>query len=89
MAAVRNPRRYCLLKSRALDANDMRELAAAFRGKQDAITGTPLPGGVPHQAALAAARYTTVEDLDGADVDELVDQGFPRAHALAVIRSLT
>ena len=47
-------------------------LARAVRAIHDALPGTPLGADVPHRERLAAAGYTAVEDLAGADVEELV-----------------
>lgn len=72
LSLVENQRRYCLLMSQAHgDAGD-RGLSLAFLGKQQDIVATALPDGFPHREALAAANYTAVDDLDGADVAELV-----------------
>jgi hypothetical protein len=47
-------------------------LALAVRAIHDALPGTPLGADVPHPERLAAAGYAAVEDLAGADVEELV-----------------
>ncbi len=69
--AVTTPRRYHLLKSRALDAFEEQGLAAAFRNRQYRGCGVRLPDNFPELAKLALARYVTVEDLDGANADEI------------------
>lgn len=72
VSLVENHRRYCLLMWQAhADAGD-RGLALAFLGKQRDIAGTDLPSDFPHRDALIAANYRATEDLDGADVAELV-----------------
>lgn len=88
MTDVRSARRYFLLKSQYhlefCDPSD-RGLADAFLRKHDALSGTPLPATVPFQTALAAAHYTTVEDLFGADVGELMEWAsltYPQAQAV-------
>jgi len=64
-------RRYYLNKrSAAVLRQD--DIASLWQGKQAAEPGTVLPDEFPSKAALATAGYTTKEDLDGADADELV-----------------
>ena len=87
--AVSNHRRYCLLKGRAHARNDDTELAFAFYGKQDAIDSTPLAEDFPLQEELAALRYTSVEDLDGATEAELIDAGLSRSQAARVMAALS
>jgi hypothetical protein len=70
---VKTVRRYYLRKSQQLYLMQYEGLAAAYRSKQDGVAGTPLPVAFPFLAKLAAARYTTREDLDGADVAELMN----------------
>lgn len=71
MAEYRRTRRYYLHKR--LFSNAICDLALrdVWRAKQEAEPGTALPSGFPHKAALEAAGYTTVQDIDGADQDEL------------------
>jgi hypothetical protein len=87
-AEVRSPRRYFLLKQRShLDTDP--ELSSAFKAKHDAEPGTAFPETIPSQAALAAGGYTTVEDADGADVDELVTwAALNRREAEAVLAAI-
>ena len=73
-AKVVTVRRYYLLKSQALFARWEEGLAAAYLGRLAQTPGTPLPVGFPFLAALAAAAYTCVEDLDGASHSELMRQ---------------
>jgi hypothetical protein len=47
------------------------ELESLWRYKQENIPSTPLPLNFPYRSELAAAGYTTMMDLDGADVPEL------------------
>jgi hypothetical protein len=70
--AIKTVRRYFLRKSQELDRRWLPSLAGAYRAKQDATPGTPLPAMFPLFAPLAAARYTTKEDLDGATLEELM-----------------
>jgi hypothetical protein len=69
--ALKTARRLYLRKAQFY--YDMWEegLAAVWRAKQDAQPGTPLPTDFPSRSKLAAARYTMVEDIDGADAVEL------------------
>lgn len=71
--AVNWPRRYHLLKSRSLDADEEQDLAAAFRWKQFQACGDILPDNFPELTKLTAARYVTVEDLDGATAEEIAN----------------
>lgn len=65
-------RRYYLRKSQELYFRWEEGLAAAMRGRLNQVPGTPLPATFPFLTELAAALYTCVEDLDGADAGELV-----------------
>lgn len=85
---VTNARRHRLLKSRVAAAIGDRALAATWLGKHDAMPGRPLPDGFPARAALEAAHYTAIEDLDGASADELAEVGIPRADAHAAIAAV-
>lgn len=69
--AINWPRRYHLLKSRSLDADEEQGLAATFRWKQFQACGDILPDNFPELSKLTAARYVTIEDLDGADDREI------------------
>ena len=61
-------------------------LEAALRGKQEEITGVDLPDDFPSKATLVDSGYYTVEDVDGADCDELRERaGLNRSAAQAVI----
>jgi len=69
--SIPTPRRYYLLKSYIRLRQGEDGLAAFWWGKQASVAGTALPAKFPHEAQLAVARYTTVEDLTGATADEL------------------
>lgn len=69
---VRSTRRYYLLKSQAARALCETGLELVWLGKQEAEPGTALAADFPSAEALAAAHYTTVEDLTGASAKELV-----------------
>lgn len=89
MATVTSVRRHRLLKS--FDFADRGEdgMAATWRAKQEATAGTELPASFPSRAVLVAARYSTLEDVTGADVDELLKRTpLKRRQAEAVIAAL-
>ena len=87
MATLNTPRRYYLQKRRKARAlSDATEMV--FQAKQDAEPGTPLAATFPHLTQLATAGYTTTEDLDGADEDELVTAGLTRREAQDVVAAL-
>lgn len=82
-------RRYYLLKSHAAAEREDTALERAWWAKQDGTAGTALVATFPSRAALVAARYTTTEDLDGAEADELIDHaGLNRAQANLVLAAL-
>lgn len=87
-SAVNNLRRYALGMRRVAELDGDLAIAQMWMATQAQTAGTPLPSTVPHQALLATAGYTTVEDLDGADADELVAAGLSYRQANAVIASL-
>jgi hypothetical protein len=81
-------RAYLSLYRLAL-VQDPAGLALAVRAIHDALPGAPLPAELPHAAQLARAGYTAREDLDGADVDELVDcAGLSAREATQVLEAL-
>lgn len=87
--SVNNARRYYLLKAQwHAQTIEGAGLAAAFLAKQQAVTGTALPADTPALTQLAAAHYTTIEDLTGATLDELVAQGLSMQQARAALQSL-
>jgi hypothetical protein len=73
--AIRNYRRYCLLKRQWATNNEETAMASLWQAKQEAESGSDLPATFPFRERLAACFYTTSEDLDGADVAELADLG--------------
>lgn len=82
-----SPRRYYLLKWRALDELCEHELVLLFKDKQQAIPGTSLPGDFPGRSALIAAGYTAIEDVTGADVDELEALGLDEVTAAKAVEA--
>lgn len=84
-----NVRRYYLLKMRAARSTLDRALASTWQAKHDAEPGTPLVISTPGYSRLVAAGYTSVEDLDGATVAELVrETGVSRREAEAALAAL-
>lgn len=86
--AAPSPRRYYLLKRRAALAAGDAHLAGFWRAKQERLAWPALPAGFPARAALLAAGYATVRDLDGADARELTALGLNRADAAAVLAAM-
>lgn len=64
-------------------------LRDVWHAKQVAEPGTDLPADFPAKLELEAAGYTTVEDVDGADVEELEDYAaLSSANANAVLAAI-
>lgn len=72
MADLKSVRRVYLHKRIAARAQ-LSNLEPVWQAKQEAEPGTALPASFPFLSELEAVGYTTREDLDGADADELVD----------------
>jgi len=84
VSAINSVRRFFLLKTLyARQVGD--DMEAVWRSKQEAHSGVPLPLDFPLKQRLAALGYTTREDLDGADVGELVRSNFSSIEAKQVI----
>lgn len=83
-----SPRRYYLLKWRGLEDLCEHGLALVFKAKQTEIAGTALPSDFPGRAALIAAGYTAIEDVTGADEDELVDAGLDEEAAAKAVEAV-
>jgi hypothetical protein len=86
VATVNSVRRYYLhkrLEARLYQGEDDSELVWA--GKQEAEPGTALAEGFPLRAELTELGYSTVQDLDGADEDELVRAGLTAKQARQVL----
>lgn len=86
--SINTLRRFYLLKRRKARAYGDKGLEGVWRQKQEAQAGTSLDAAFPARAALVAAGYSTEEDLDGADIDELVEAGIPYHDASAAIAAL-
>jgi hypothetical protein len=86
---INTARRYYLLRARAAAKIGDSALASTWRTKQAGVEGEALPDDFPHASALAAVGYTTREDLDGADEDELAhDAGLGLRAAQAILAAL-
>jgi hypothetical protein len=86
--SINTVRRFYLLKRLAAYSQGDKGLAGVWRQKQEAESGTALAADFPSRALLVAAGYSTTEDLDGADTDELVAAGLPYNDAAAAIAAL-
>jgi hypothetical protein len=88
MSEFLRPRRYYLQKRAVAalraDAGD----AAFWTAKQQAQPGTALAVDFPHLTRLASAGYSTIEDLDGADTDELRRAGLTLRQAREALNAL-
>ena len=88
MALLKRARRYYLAKRVAARRDDDEALELTWQAKQEAEPGTALAADYPARAALVAAGYTTTEDLDGADADELRAAGLSTRDAEAALAAL-
>lgn len=87
MATLGTPRRFYLSKrTEARIFCDDSEFV--WKAKQEAQPGTPLPEDFPLASQLAELGYTTREDLDGADEDELTRLGIGSRGARQVLAAL-
>lgn len=84
MSTLGSARRYYLAKMHAAVANED-TIADVWQGKQEAEPGTALPADFPLLSRLQPLGYKAVEDLTGADSDELVEQGFSAREAAAIL----
>jgi hypothetical protein len=57
---------------RAARASGLWAAEAALLAIHEGQPGTPLPAGFPARSNLLRAHYTAIEDVRGADVEELV-----------------
>lgn len=86
--SINTLRRFYLLKRLRARAIGDKGLEGVWRHKQETQAGTELAAAFPARAALVAAGYSTEEDLDGADVDELVSAGLTYHDATAALAAL-
>lgn len=89
MSDVLRPRRYYLLKRLALASSGDEEMSLVFKTKQQNEPGTALPIDFPSRAALILAGYTALEDVNGADVNELRRIGLSSLDAKRVLNAAT
>lgn len=83
---VSTPRRYYFLKALELSRYDTDEaLYRVYLGKKRSEPGTAIPPHFPARAALVSAGYEALEEIDGADEDELIFCGLSHSQATAVI----
>lgn len=89
MSELRNLRRYCVVQ--AYEARQVYDfgLHKALLGVRDTQAGTQLVSSTPGYSKLVAAGYVALEDLDGADADELQKvAGITRHEATAIFAAL-
>lgn len=87
--SILTPRRYYLAKRiAAIALYDDSVRAGLWRAKQEALAWPDLPAGFPGRAVLMAAGYTTVRDLDDADITELTGLGLNGATAQRVLAAM-
>jgi hypothetical protein len=88
MGDVNSARRFYLLSAQWLEGDiDQESLKQVWWGKQEGQPGTPFPADFPFQADLVAIHYKALEDLNGADQEELINQGLPYFKAKAVLEA--
>lgn len=87
MATLNNLRRFYLHK-RIWAAQLDDDWDKFWQGKQEAHPGTSLATSFPHRVALVACGYSTTEDLDGADENELLRVGFTPLQAEQILAAL-
>lgn len=85
MSTLGSARRYYLAKRHAATSECELVMAATWQAKQEAEPGEDLPSGFPSLSTLETKGYTTYEDLAGADVCELQEQGFTTREAEAIL----
>jgi hypothetical protein len=81
-------RRYYLAKRHAALDNGDKALELVWEGKQLAEPGEALPTDFPYAARLIALGYVALEDLAGADAEELTDQGFTSRESTEILAAL-
>lgn len=83
-------RRFLVSAIKTTRFEGMPGVSAVLIHMHDAQPGTPLPSTFPARAKLVAAHYTCLEDLAGADLDELVyGAGLSSYEASIVLGALT
>ena len=85
MSTLGSVRRFYLAKRHAAASCGDTALELVWEAKQLEQPGTSLPDDFPYAARLDEAGYVALEDLDGADEEELVEQGFTTREATAIL----
>lgn len=85
LSTINSPRRYYLLKRLITEGRD-ESIEAQWHAKQIEVAGTALPPSFPY-LSLLGTYYTTVEDLNGANLRELRDFGLTKKQAEAVLEA--
>lgn len=88
MADINLPRRYYLHKRLQARLYEDSDLELTWKAKQEAEPGTALPDDFPQLADLVELGYSTVEDINGADTDELALVGISSDTATAIIAAI-
>jgi hypothetical protein len=84
---VQTHRRYVFLKYHQA-RNTGQGDPSAWDTKRRALAGTALPANFPAAATLAGAGYLVLEEVTGADLEELTNAGLSSAQAAAVLAAL-
>jgi hypothetical protein len=89
-AEFRRARRYYLRKRLYYSRVEEDEgQASVWRSKQESEPGTALSSDFPYQEMLVNAGYSTLEDIDGADADELCEiAGFTASMAITILSAV-
>lgn len=88
MSQVKRPRRYYLGKRYEATVLEEWDLAGFWRWKQERMPGVALSADFPYRARLAEHGYTTLEDVDGADIVELGRVGFTTREAETILAAV-
>lgn len=86
--SVERPRRFYLLKRLAAHRVTQHELEGMWAAKQLAEPGVELDADFPFRERLVSAGYLTVEDVQGANTEELQQAGLTPREAAAVLAAL-
>lgn len=84
---VLNHRRYCFLKYRHYHELDD-DLEYLWDGKRKTIPGTDISDVFPGAIELRAAGYEAIEEVQGADEDELTEVGLSNQTIQAVFAAI-
>jgi len=84
---IQTHRRYCFLKYHQA-INTGSGDPSSWDTKRRAIAGTALPDDFPALRTRAGAGYLVLEEVTGADLEELTNAGLDSAQAAAVLAAL-